>query len=163
MRPLVASDIEKVRVWRNSDHVRTQMIFREIISESQQIDWFRRAQLRGEEHFIYSFRGHDVGLLSLKPASSGTSFEGGIFCGEKSFLGDPLNLHAVLWLYDLAFGKREMKIATIQVLASNSTAMRLNQFIGFREISRDSRGVVTFQLDREQYVLQRAKNFPGAR
>lgn len=133
------------------------MIFQGLITESEQVSWFEKTRKRGEEHYVYSHNGESVGLLSMKPQNVEGCFEAGVFCGEESFLGHPVNIHAVLWLYDYAFERRGMDTALAQVRLSNETALRLNKFIGYKEDLRESQGddVVRLELSKGRYLEKR--------
>ena len=156
-RRLGSSDIERVRLWRNSRHVRMQMASNNIISESEQREWF--AEIRGtpNEYFVYSYFGEDVGLLSMKPGVQDGSFEPGIYCGEKKFLDHQVNFFAAVWLYDYAFLRCQMENAFARVLGTNLPALRLNKFLGFEESAQQTGNFVTLNLSKERYVTQRER------
>ena len=160
VRPLREEDLNKVRIWRNSDHVRKEMIFQEIISHTDQLEWWARTREAEEEHFIYSCDGEDVGLLSMKPRDEERTFEAGIFCGEERFLGHFVNFSALIWLYDYAFLAREMLTAYGQVRAENQRALRINTFLGFAKHSEETSGIFLLKLEKARYI-KRMEKFRG--
>lgn len=156
-RRLGSSDLERVRLWRNSEHVRMQMASKNIISESEQREWFAEISGTQNEYFVYSYFGEDVGLLSMKPGVQDGFFEPGIYCGEKKFLDHQVNFFAAVWLYDYAFLRCQMEMASAQVLSTNLPALRLNKFLGFVEGAQQPGKFVALNLSRERYLTQRER------
>jgi len=157
VRRLDSLDIERVRLWRNSEHVRNQMASQEVISESDQLKWFTAIARTKDEYFIYSHFQDDVGLLSIKPGTQDKSFEPGIYCGELKFLNHEVNFYASLWLYDYAFSHCQMEVAVARVLSTNVPALRLNKFLGFVENSEQTENFLTLILRKENYLTRREK------
>ena len=155
-RSLEFSDIQLVRSWRNSDHIRLKMIDQRVISRSEQVAWFRGLSPVGVHYFIYSLGEVDVGMLSINQVDNSLEFEAGIFCGDKSFLGHWINLSAAFGLYDYAFSSLGMESAFAQVLVDNSAAVRLNSFLGYQTSSISAEGVLHLRLSREDYLKKRS-------
>ena len=150
-------DIQLVRSWRNSDHVRLQMINQDFISPEQQISWFKTLQKKEEHHFIYSHGVHDVGLVSISTLDSPGVFEAGIFCGRTDYLGNSINIAAAMGLYDYGFQTLGNRKAKVRVLRENSSALRLNNFLGFERINDWAGKVVELELTRYKYELSKTK------
>lgn len=148
-------DIQLVRSWRNSDHVRLQMINQDYISPEQQISWFKTLHEKGEHHFIYSQGIHDVGVVSLKTLDSPGVFEAGIFCGRTDYLGNPINIAAAMGLYDYGFQNLGNRRSRVRVLRENSSALRMNDFLGYERISEGDERVIELELTRDKYELNK--------
>lgn len=151
VRPLGEEDLNQVLIWRNSDHVRNEMLSQAVISEADHLNWWAQTRETLEEHFIYTYVGEDVGLLSMKPRVEERTFEAGIYCGEQKFLGHFINFSALVWLYDYAFLRKGMFSAYSQVRAENLRALRLNTFLGFIKHSEDTPGIFLLKLEKATY------------
>jgi len=76
-------DIELVRQWRNSDPVRLNMKYREIISPEKQREWFNSINNVNFHYVIIQYRGEKIGLLNDKNIDWETlTSETGIFIGR---------------------------------------------------------------------------------
>lgn len=148
-------DIQLVRSWRNSDHVRLQMINQDVISSDDQLAWFRTLQYSKSRHYLYSFGGMDIGVVNLKPLREETDFEAGIYCGQREFLGHPINISAALGFYDFEFGQNGFRRSRAVVLPSNEPALRLNKFLGYEAKGEDTKGVLTLELTSEAFFSRR--------
>jgi hypothetical protein len=150
-------DIQLVRFWRNSDHVRLQMIDQEYISPEQQISWFKTLDKKGEHHFIYSYGVHDVGVVSIKTLGSPGVFEAGIFCGRTDYLGNPINIAAAMGLHDYGFHTLGNRKSKVRVLRENSSALRMNNFLGFERTNNGDEKIIELELTRDKYELSKTK------
>lgn len=130
---LKESDIELVRNWRNSDHVRLNMEYREIITPEQQKEWYSSINNLSNNYMLIYYKGEKIGLLNDKHIDwENRTSESGIFIGEPqycntfipyfiSIAGIELNFHFLNWNKQYA-----------HILRSNPNAARYNTAIGYR-------------------------------
>ena len=83
---LKEADIELVRQWRNSDPVRLNMAYREIISPEQQLQWFRSVDNLENNYLLIYYKGEKIGLLNDKNVDwEARTSESGLFLGRTEF------------------------------------------------------------------------------
>jgi len=63
---LKEKDIELVREWRNSDKIRKNMLYQEIITPEQQLKWFHSINNFNNFYFIVEYKNRKVGLVNIK-------------------------------------------------------------------------------------------------
>lgn len=84
---LKAEDIELVRQWRNSNAVRLNMNYRDIISPEQQAEWFKSINNLFCHYVIIHYQGEKIGLLNDKHIDwESRSSESGIFFGRSEYI-----------------------------------------------------------------------------
>jgi len=150
-------DIQLIRSWRNSRHVRLNMINQDFISPEQQISWFRMSRNRGEDHFIYSHGVHDVGLVTIKNLDPPGVFEAGIFCGRTDYLGSYINIAAAMGLYDYGFQVLGNSKSRARVLRDNSSALRMNESLGYVRIDDSAEKIIELELTRSDYEVSKSR------
>jgi RimJ/RimL family protein N-acetyltransferase len=150
---LKESDIELIRVWRNSDQVRLNMQYREIITPEQQKEWYSGINNLSNNYMLIYYKGEKIGLLNDKNIDweSRTS-ESGIFIGETqyhntfvpyfiSIAGIELNFHFLNWNKQYA-----------HILRSNPNAARYNVAIGYRLCAgQEEAEIQLYEMTRESY------------
>ncbi len=151
-------DIEKLRVFRNLSHVRTQMFFQNEISQSSHIDWFNSLNKSKNIYFIYSDQWADIGIVNIKDINLllGTG-EAGIFVGNEKYLNSHLNIGALLFLYNYAFYTVRLDRLHAHILPTNNKAIRMNMSLGFKLINSDEN---LYMLDKSSYLLSKQKFEP---
>jgi hypothetical protein len=63
---LKEKDIELIRQWRNSDTIRKNMLYQEIITPEKQLKWFHSINNFNNFYFIVEYKGRKVGLVNIK-------------------------------------------------------------------------------------------------
>ena len=130
---LKEEDIELVRQWRNSDPVRMNMNYREIITPEMQREWFRSVSNETFHYVVIQYQGEKIGLLNDKnidwPARSS---ETGIFIGRPefyhTFVPYLVSVAGIETLFLFAGWKKQYA----HVLRSNANAIRFNLELGYR-------------------------------
>ena len=61
---LQESDIETVRNWRNADYIRDQMQYKEIISQEQQLEWFKKVNTVNNNYMLIKAEGESIGVIN---------------------------------------------------------------------------------------------------
>lgn len=156
-RRVTESDIQLVRFWRNSEHVRLNMLYQDLIHPDQQVSWFKTAQINGEHHFIFSHGVHDVGMVSIKASDTPSIYEAGIFCGRADYLGSSINVAAAMGLYDYGFRLPGNNRFRARVLRTNTAALRMNESLGYERVVEHDEEVVELELTQANYEASKAK------
>lgn len=138
LRPLLFEDIEQVRVWRNSEHVRSNMIYNRIISSKEQAIWYNG--LDDKQHYYIIFKeATKIGLINVKNIDEKmSSGEAGIFIGDLQFTESPIALNAILALMDHYFDVLDFQFLEAKVLKENTTALYMNQKLGYQITHEDA-------------------------
>lgn len=157
LRKVTESDLQLMRSWRNSDHVRLNMLNQDLISPEQQLRWFTNSKISGEHHFIYTHGFHDVGVVSIKPSPVPRVFEAGIYCGRHDYLGSSINIAAALWLYDYGFQLPGDNRFKARVLRANTAALRMNESLGYELVGDYGEDTVELELTRAKFEISKGK------
>ncbi len=125
----VSPDLQEcVRCWRNSKHIRHNMISSEIISEEEHLRWISFLRKNPERQIVrLAFKEEDpFGVITLKDIDRGSSrSDWGMYIGKADFLGQG---YSKIMLYDLlvwAFDEEKLTRLYTSVLADNTKAMLL--------------------------------------
>lgn len=131
---LTSTDIELVRIWRNSDHVKENMKYRDYIDSSMQTKWFDELNRKNNFYFIIREKDVKIGLINLKEIDweQGTA-ESGIFIGEKEYLNTPVPLLATVSIMEFAFDELQLKILKAKIAVTNLRAILYNEGIGYKK------------------------------
>ena len=126
-------DIELVRQWRNSDPVRMNMNYREIITPEKQLEWFNSINNENFHYTIISYRGVKIGLLNDKNIDWGNlSSETGIFIGRPEFFHTFVPYLVSVAGIETLFQCLGWKKQYAHVLRSNTNAVKYNLELGYR-------------------------------
>lgn len=153
--------IEKVRLWRNSDHVRGFMLDDEKISPSQQKNWFKSLKNNSsKKYLLVSYENTPIGMFYFTNIRSLNKRSGdlGFYIGEKNYLSRGLGAKMV----ELAvnYGRENLKLDHINsyIFSNNLKSIDLHHKLGFKkleseesEISRNGEiyNIVLMRLDFE--------------
>lgn len=126
-------DIELVRQWRNSDPVRLNMNYREIITREQQMDWFRSINNDRFHYVMISYQGEKIGLLNDKNIDwDNLTSETGIFVGRPEFFHTFVPFLVSVAGIETLFYFAGWKMQYAHILKSNVNAVRYNLQLGYR-------------------------------
>ena len=154
-RHVKQDDLQLLRYWRNFDHVRLSMATPKLITVEDQRRWFESLDLETNVHFIYGLGETDIGSVNLSGVkkSEGT-FEAGLYCGNNEYLTHWVNICACLFIYDFAFDRLCLKVASAIILDNNRSALSLNTSIGYRRMRQHAPGIGAFVLNRDDYLAR---------
>lgn len=145
-------DIELVRQMRNADHIRNYMQYQEIITTTQQNNWFASIDNEFNNYFVIVYRGEKCGLISGADIDwmNMETGNGGLFIWDSSLWGTTVPICAALLLTEISFllGFRKTRI---KVLGSNKRAIEFNAQLGYE------RSAVALPDEMEQYELTKAR------
>jgi hypothetical protein len=130
---LKEEDIELVRQWRNSDPVRLNMQYREIITAEQQKSWFQSVNNLENNYMMIHYQGEKIGLLNDKNIDweSRTS-ESGIFLGKTDYYSTFVPYLVSVAGIETTFLLLSWHKQYAGILRSNSNAIQFNLQLGYR-------------------------------
>ena len=147
---LKEEDIELVRQWRNSDPVRLNMRYQEMITPEQQKQWFLSINTLYFNYLLIHYRGEKIGLLNDKNIDWGSrTSESGIFLGRREFYQTFVPYLVSIAGIESTFYLMDWKKQFAHILRTNYNAIRFNLQLGY-QLSEGQEGV-----DHQQYELTR--------
>lgn len=151
LRSLTINEIEIVRTWRNSEAIRQQMLFQEIILKEDQKAWFNKLN-QNNIYLTIHYENEMLGLINVKNIDwNKKSGETGVFIESESFSGSIIPLFAIYCLMDAAFKIFGLLTLKATVKKTNSNALRLNKELGYKTISEDQNAFV-MEITKENYL-----------
>jgi RimJ/RimL family protein N-acetyltransferase len=122
--------LETVRNWRNSKLVRSNMIFKNMISEEQQLNWFRNLDTDCNIYMVIHVDRKPIGVCNLKNIDWNQGVgEGGIFIGEPDFLNSTVPIKVVMLFLDYLFNRKDLSKIILKILKSNRASRKF--VVGF--------------------------------
>ena len=159
LRRLVKTDLELVRLERNSPAIRTRMFYQKEITEADQEKWFESIDNAMHYYFVIEAKGKRVGLLNgnIRSLEEGT-IEAGIFIWDQQFLASRTAVASALCVLDFHFCLMDMKEIFIEVRTDNQKAIGFNEYLGFKRFKEEhEEGRVWLFLKKENYLKHTAK------
>jgi RimJ/RimL family protein N-acetyltransferase len=131
LRSMQASDLEMVRLWRNSDQVRTNMQYQKIISKEEQNNWFNAVDPQLSMYLIIRYGGTPVGVCNVRDIDwNGSLGEGGVFIGEKKYLRTTIPVRAILCATDYFCNLLRIQHINVKIIKQNTISVRFNKMLG---------------------------------
>ena len=135
LRSVQLTDLRKLRKWRNSKRVNSQMLNTTHITPKKQIEWFKRINSTNDElHFAVWYRGQLVGYMNI--IGNGYLYkqdvlDAGMYVGETDIrhglLGYAISLIQLDIIFDELLARRvETKVKT------DSRAFKYLLSLGFK-------------------------------
>ena len=154
---LTSPKIELVRNWRNDKKILRHMLYREIVSEEMQQQWFDSVNNHRNFYFIIEYNYEPVGLIDMAwiDWQEKTAYAG-LFIYEDKYLGTSLPVYASLTLLDIFFIIFQLETIFAKVRRGNMNAVKYNERLGFRIYQDDE------QNEGQEYVLTRENYFKQA-
>lgn len=159
---LKIGDIELIRQKRNSDEIRMNMVFKEIITPEQQLNWFNSINNIYNNYFIIEHDNKKIGLINGKSIDfAKRTSEGGIFFWDNLKTSKFIPALCSSIMNDYTFIMNDFNSSFIKVLNSNLGAISYNKQIGYKLTNKlETDGTFTwFELTKEDYF----KNVPKIR
>ncbi len=126
-------DIELVRQWRNSDPVRLNMEYREMISPEQQLEWFKSIDNLQNNYLMIHYKGEKIGLLNDKKVDWETrTSESGLFLGKTEYYATFVPYLVSVAGIETTFYYLDWNKQFAHILKSNQNAIRYNTQLGYR-------------------------------
>jgi len=132
---LKEKDIELVREWRNSDKIRKNMLYQEIITPEQQLKWFHSINNFNNFYFIVEYKNRKVGLVNIKDINwEDRSGEAGVFMVERDLSAALIPVAGALSISELVVGIFGFKRLYAKVRKDNKTMQKLNALFGYKKV-----------------------------
>lgn len=157
---LQREDLELVRTWRNSAHVRDNMVYKDYISKEMQNAWFETINNPNNYYFIIEFDSKKVGVINAKNFEKEQGFgEGGIFIGDQTYEHSFAAVYASLCLLNFVFYMlRDINKSRIRILKDNFRAIQYNKLLGYEWVEDSEDGLnQIYELTKENYLVKGLK------
>lgn len=156
---LKEDDIELVRQWRNSDPVRLNMEYREIISAEQQKQWFASINNLQNNYLLVSYLGKKIGLLNDKNIDwEMRTSESGLFLGETDYYNTFVPYFISIAGIELNFYFLHWNKQYARILQSNTNAAKYNMLLGYRKLEgQENINNQLYELTRHDFELKAMK------
>ena len=135
LRPLEERDLQMVLQWRNSERVHSKMLTDHKIAWEEHVAWFQRIKDNPiKRNLIFEFLGRPIGYIGYTEYDE----EKGC-CSPGAYLGEtevPIDAGITLFYMavEYAFAELNMKYLETSVFRSNKIAMKIDKFLGYKEI-----------------------------
>jgi UDP-4-amino-4,6-dideoxy-N-acetyl-beta-L-altrosamine N-acetyltransferase len=134
LESLTEQDLELVRNWRNSNHVRLNMEYQTIIDSKMQSNWFNSLDKNNNLYFTILQNSKKIGLINLKDIDwEICEAEAGIFIGDTEYLNTLTPVLATICIMEYAFETLRLKTLKAKIATNNLKAILFNENIGYRK------------------------------
>ena len=139
LEPVTEADLETVRRWRNADHVKMHMQYRDHITHAMQQSWFRSLDKSRNFYFMIQKESEKVGVVNLKDIDwNCKTAEAGIFIGEENYLNTLVPVLATVSIMEYAFGTLQLKSLRAKISSGNQKAIQFNENIGYQKLEEQA-------------------------
>ena len=153
--PIKEADIQIIRNIRNMDRNRLWFVYKEIISESEQIAWYKKYENKTDDYMFvaYSDTGEIVGAVALYEINNkAKTCEFGRIMTTIKGVGNKIANAAL----KIAFEQMLLAKVVLEVFEKNVSAVRLYEQIGFLETEREN-SIIKMFIDKKIYYQNRRK------
>jgi hypothetical protein len=155
---LKEEDIELVRIKRNSELIRQNMHYQDIITPEMQKKWFEKIKnavydgTSSSFYFVIHFNNEKIGLINGKNIDLETkTSEGGFFIWEQKYHQTLIPVITSIITLDYTFILNDFETNHIKVIKSNRQALQFNKLLGYK-IIREDEDTFHLELTRERYL-----------
>jgi len=122
-----------VRQWRNSDPVRLNMKYQEIITPEKQVEWYRSVNNLQCNYLLIHYRGEKIGLLNDKNIDWDLrTSESGIFLGRPEFYNTFVPYLVSVAGIETTFYLLGWNKQYAHILRTNANAIKFNAELGYQ-------------------------------
>lgn len=158
LRSLAYKDLEILREARNQNHIRTKMIYRNIISKKEQELWYSQLNPISDFYFIIEIGEKSYGLINVRDIDHKTRrSESGLFIWDKAVLKSHIPVLASWLLSEAGFGIIGGKDTMVKVLKNNLSAIEFNKKIGFK-IIKEKKDILIMQQSKNDFSTATIKD-----
>lgn len=148
LRSITLNDIETIRNWRNSEEVRKQMLFQNVINAKQQIEWYNQLDKKHNLYFIFN----EQGIIHLKDIDwMKKEAEAGIFTTKVNAY--VTNIAAIITLMDFAFYVLSFNLLKARVKKDAIQNIEMNKGLGYK-ISKMEGDCIYMHCKKEHYKIE---------
>lgn len=138
LRPLLASDVELLRKWRNDEKNSVYLRSIPFITPDMQKKWYEDYLNRNNEVFFaieaVDLQNRVVGSLSLYDIDSNTCMFGKLLVGDEEAHGKKIGVSATIAAIKIAFDILDLDKVYLYVYANNAPALKAYKEAGFKMI-----------------------------
>jgi RimJ/RimL family protein N-acetyltransferase len=129
LETLHVEDLELVRFWRNSDHIKKYALNQKEISADDQKKWFEKLKYSEDEYFIISIKDEKCGLIwyNLDHDRVITGFY--IYKQERQNSLTPFKIVTIFHNY--LFNEKKFDQIFCKIQPDNTRAIRFNLSLGY--------------------------------
>ena len=150
--PLEEHHLEMLRQWRNSDFVRLEMEYQEIISSEAQLNWFNHLK-EHQKYFIHRYKGEYIGMSHVDSLTGDT----GGFLKNSDWKGSGVSIGTALKMIDFSFNELNLNLLKVKVNRKNSAAISLNSSLGYQFYESLNNDFDVYHLTRESFSIHEHK------
>ncbi len=150
--PLEEHHLEMLRQWRNSDFVRLEMEYQEIISSEAQLNWFNHLK-EHQKYFIHRYKGEYIGMSHVDSLTGDT----GGFLKNSDWKGSGVSIGTALKMIDFSFNELNLNLLKVKVNRNNSAAVSLNSSLGYQFYESLNNDFDVYHLTRESFSIHEHK------
>jgi RimJ/RimL family protein N-acetyltransferase len=156
LEPLHVDNIELLRIWRNTNEVRSKMLFQDYISTSDQIKWFNNLDDTQHYYEIY-FKSLLIGFTHVKNINwSKKVGEAGILLGNKDFIDSHIPIIAILMMMNHYFYNYTFNELHAKVRKDNTAALELNLSLGY-QIKKEYSKYLLLHINSKKHFKQNSR------
>ncbi len=132
LRSILDEELELMRSWRNQPAVRENMYTRHEISRQEHLTWWEKTKERADhKYFMYELAGEPIGItafssIDIENKNSAWAF----YASPSAPRGSGSKMEYLMLEY--AFGTLKLHKLYCEVLAFNSTVIKLHQKFAFK-------------------------------
>lgn len=159
LEPVTLSHLAQLRQWRNSPEIREHMLNQQIITDTQQRQWFDRIrQDPRERHWVIRYRQSLIGAINIKCGDAYASLAHasclwpGLYIGEPRYQGNLIAFAPTLALYDFCFSRLSVNLMQATVKQNNVAAIKYNHSLGY-ETQQGADGILHLNLTQDAYEV----------
>jgi len=134
LREIKKSDIEQIRIWRNSVDVSKYMYTSNVITKTQQEQWFNNTQNdNSAKYWIIEYDSKDLGLVSLTGITQTlSSCYWAFYLGDTSLRGVGIGAKVEYTVLKYVFDELNLNKLRCEVLTFNDNVIKMHEKFGFR-------------------------------
>lgn len=153
--------LEMVRNWRNSENINQYMVYKNHISKSQQLDWFKKINNKHNFYFIIYKDDTPIGVVDIKDVDWKTkSADTGIFIALEKYWQTDASTSTLVMIVPFVLTVLKLENIYCKVLATNKAVISYNQSAGYSIVDENKEYVTMKMLDTEKVlgIAGRLKN-----
>lgn len=158
LNAITQDKIEKIRGWRNHPEIIAVSIDKQIISETQQLQWYQSLHTKKDRlYLLASYKGEDIGVVSVlsegqtELAQSSILIPGLYIAPGCKYKNSVLAFCPSLVFIDYLFQQGRCNALHAQVFVSNESAIRYNKTLGYQAHGVDNQGLLTMTLNKADF------------
>jgi len=132
LEKIARNDIELIREWRNYEHVRRFMEYRQYITREMQEKWYDSVSNNFNLYFLIYYKNEKTGLINAKNINRELkTFEVGLFMGYDKDIISIIPILATLCFFDAFFLEMGFELITTKIHSGNIKAIHFDISLGF--------------------------------